>query len=115
MPVRLAQARLILRDSKAKIVICFFSVTAYSDYMGKTEKLLDKARNSPSGLKMQNFETLLRRCNWVRMRQEGSHRLWYSPQSFRLPIQPRKDGKAKAYQVRQFLEQYDKEEKHEDI
>lgn len=38
-------------------------------------------------------------------RQSGSHRLWCSPTGFRLPIQPGKDGKAKAYRVEQFLKQ----------
>jgi hypothetical protein len=32
-----------------------------------------------------------------------SHEIWYSPGRRRLPIQPTGNGKAKAYQVRQFL------------
>ncbi|MGL4879784.1 MAG: type II toxin-antitoxin system HicA family toxin [Waterburya sp.] len=36
-------------------------------------------------------------------RQRGSHRLWSSPNGQSLPIQPRKDGKAKVYQVQQFI------------
>ncbi len=77
--------------------------------MGKQDKLLLKARRNPNGLKFQEFETLLSLSNWQFRRQTGSHRFWYSPQKYRLSIQPRKDGKAKAYQVKQFLEQYDRE------
>ncbi|XZF66132.1 MAG: hypothetical protein ACSI46_15190 [Gloeotrichia echinulata DVL01] len=36
-------------------------------------------------------------------RQNESHRLWYSPKGQALPIQPRKDGKAKLYQIQQFF------------
>lgn len=77
--------------------------------MGKQDKLLAKARRNPQGIKFQEFETLLSLSGWEFKRQTGSHRFWYSPQRYRLSIQPRKDGKAKGYQVKQFLEQYDRE------
>ncbi|MGI0483613.1 hypothetical protein ACN4EE_22880 [Geminocystis sp. CENA526] len=35
--------------------------------------------------------------------RQGGHRIWYSTQKARLSIQPTKNGKAKAYQVKQFL------------
>jgi predicted RNA binding protein YcfA (HicA-like mRNA interferase family) len=66
------------------------------------EKLLAAARNNPRGLSFADFEALLRAAGWVFRRQSGSHRLWYSPKGFRLPIQ-KEGNKAKAYQVRQFL------------
>jgi predicted RNA binding protein YcfA (HicA-like mRNA interferase family) len=78
--------------------------------MGKTEKLLDKARRNPAGLSFTDFQTLLQRCRWQCERHSGSHAIFYSPKGARLPIQPRKSGKAKAYQVKQFLERYDDEQ-----
>jgi predicted RNA binding protein YcfA (HicA-like mRNA interferase family) len=77
--------------------------------MGKKEKLLIKARNNPAGLAFSDFETLLSQSGWIFDHQSGSHRIWYSPRKHRLPSQPKKDGKAKAYQVKQFIEQYEKE------
>jgi predicted RNA binding protein YcfA (HicA-like mRNA interferase family) len=49
------------------------------------------------------FETLLTQNGWELSRQNESHRLWYSPKGQALPIQPRKDGKAKLYQIQQFF------------
>ncbi|WP_238544368.1 type II toxin-antitoxin system HicA family toxin [Gloeocapsa sp. PCC 73106] len=48
-------------------------------------------------------------CRWEFKRQRGSHRFWYSPNKYRISIQLMKDGKAKAYQIKQFLEAYDRE------
>jgi predicted RNA binding protein YcfA (HicA-like mRNA interferase family) len=72
--------------------------------MGKKEKLWQKAKNSPQNLTFSEFETLLTQCGWQFSRQQGSHRLWYSPNNNPLPIQPKKDGKAKLYQVKQFID-----------
>jgi hypothetical protein len=77
--------------------------------MGKHEKLLKVARNNVDGLSFEEFKTLLRRCHWAFDRQKGSHEIWFSPQHNRLPIQNRK-GKAKGYQVKQFLAILDDEE-----
>ncbi len=71
--------------------------------MSKKEKLLDKAKNNPKGLRFDEFETLLRLCDWIFDHQTGSHRIWYSKTKARLSIQPTKNGQAKAYQVKQFL------------
>lgn len=76
--------------------------------MSKVEKLLKKARNNPSGLSFDNFENLLIQFGWIQQRQEGSHRIYVSPQGYRLSVQP-KGAKAKGYQVRQFLKQHDLE------
>ncbi len=81
--------------------------------MAKKEKLLEKAQNNPSGLRLSEFETLLKACGWLLDHQRGSHRIWYSQQETRLPIQKSKDGKAKGYQVRQFLRIYDEETNEE--
>lgn len=77
--------------------------------MTKRDKLLTKAKNNPDGLAFEEFEALLAACNWQFRRQSGSHRLWYSPRCCRLPIQNR-GGKAKGYQVKQFLHVFDEEE-----
>jgi predicted RNA binding protein YcfA (HicA-like mRNA interferase family) len=71
--------------------------------MTRREKLLAKARANPGGLRFQELETLLAQCGWIRKRQTGSHVVWLSPGNVALPIQPASGGKAKAYQVRQFL------------
>jgi predicted RNA binding protein YcfA (HicA-like mRNA interferase family) len=77
--------------------------------MRRRDRLLAKARNNPNGLRFGEFETLLSQCGWVFRRQTGSHRYWYSPQRYRLSIQLN-GGKAKGYQVRQFLKRYDEED-----
>jgi HicA-like toxin of HicAB toxin-antitoxin system len=76
--------------------------------MTKQEKWLEQARNHPAGLRFADFETLLAQSGWTRKRQRGSHRLWYSPHGYRLPVQD-EDGQAKPYQVRQFLTIYQRE------
>ena len=81
--------------------------------MAKKEKLLEKARNNPVGLRFKEFETLLKACGWTFDHQKGSHQIWYSPEETRIPIQQAKGGKAKGYQVKQFLSIYDEEENNE--
>jgi predicted RNA binding protein YcfA (HicA-like mRNA interferase family) len=63
--------------------------------MTKKEKLWRKAQQSPQNLTFKEFETLLEQSGWIFERQRKSHRLWSSPKGQSLPIQPRKDGKAK--------------------
>lgn len=70
--------------------------------MNKREKLLAKAQANPVGLSFGDLETLLAQCGWVFKRQIGSHRHWMSPSGRLVPFQP-DGGKAKAYQVKQFL------------
>ena len=74
--------------------------------MRRIERLLAKARNNPNSLNFREFETLLHQSRWVFDHQTGSHRIWYSPQGYRLPIQSKR-GQAKGYQVREFLQRYD--------
>jgi HicA toxin of bacterial toxin-antitoxin, len=71
--------------------------------MSRKEKLLEKAKNNPQGLRFDEFETLLSLYDWVFDHQTGSHRIWYSKTKARLSIQPTKNGQAKTYQVKQFL------------
>lgn len=86
-------------------------VTVYSYLMTKHEKLLFKAKNNPSDLRFSEFQTLMQRCGWKLDHQTGSHQIWYSPKASRLSIQNRA-GKAKGYQVKQFLLQLEEENKH---
>lgn len=80
--------------------------------MRRKNRLLSKARNSPNSLRFREFETLLSQCGWTFDHQTGSHRIWYSPVGYRLPIQPKR-GQAKGYQVREFLRQYNQETENE--
>ncbi|HTW95752.1 MAG TPA: type II toxin-antitoxin system HicA family toxin [Tepidisphaeraceae bacterium] len=82
--------------------------------MGQREKLLQQARRTPHGLRFGEFETLMRQCGWVFDHQTGSHRIWYSPGRARISAQCGRDGKAKGYQVRQFLNLLEGEEPHEE-
>ena len=79
--------------------------------MTKQEKLLVKANNNPDGLSFSDFQTLMLRFGWIMDHQSGSHQIWYSPKSFRVSVQNR-NGKAKGYQVKQFLARLAEEEKH---
>jgi len=76
--------------------------------MAKQVKLVKKAINNPNDLAFADFETLLKQQGWVFKRQTGSHTIWHSPKGHRLVIQ-NKNGKAKGYQVKQFLAQLDVE------
>ena len=86
-----------------------FFVTVYSHNMGRKDKLLAKALRHPRGLRFGELETLMQSCDWTLDRQRGSHRLWKSPGGARLPVQEGKNGKAKGYQVKQFLAVYEEE------
>jgi predicted RNA binding protein YcfA (HicA-like mRNA interferase family) len=71
--------------------------------MSKRDKLLEKAKRNPDGLRFAELETLMQQSGWTLDRQKGSHRIWKSPKGARLPVQEAKGGKAKGYQVKQFL------------
>lgn len=88
------------------------SVTVYSYIMSKKEKLLEKANNNPAGLSIDEFRTLMKHQEWILDHQKGSHQIWYSPKYYRLSVQD-KNGKAKGYQVKQFLERLEEEKNHE--
>jgi len=77
--------------------------------MTKREKLIAKAFNNQKGLSFQDFQQLLRVARWTFDHQRGSHQIWYSPTGHRLSIQEGREGKAKFYQVEQFITQYEVE------
>jgi predicted RNA binding protein YcfA (HicA-like mRNA interferase family) len=77
--------------------------------MTKREKLLAQAKSNPKDISFDEFQTLLRQAGWIFDHQKGSHQIWYSPTRYRLPIQEGRSGKAKSYQIEQFLRQYEVE------
>jgi len=56
----------------------------------------------------EDFQTLMKRFKWVLDHQRGSHQIWYSPKSHRISVQ-NWNGKAKGYQVKQFLARLEEE------
>jgi len=77
-------------------------VTIYSYTMTTSDKLLAKAIKNPGSLSFKDFETLLVQQGWVKRRQKGSHAFWAAFNGDFVCIQNEK-GKAKEYQVKQFL------------
>lgn len=76
--------------------------------MAKREKLLEKARNNPKGLRFKELEQLVKSYGFYFDHQEGSHRI-HKAEGWpkRLTLQPDKNGKAKPYQVKQALTEID--------
>jgi predicted RNA binding protein YcfA (HicA-like mRNA interferase family) len=76
--------------------------------MSKVDKLLEKARNNPQGLRFSDLCRLTKAFGFEWVHGEGSHRV-YGRAGVRqvLVFQPRKDGQAKAYQVQQLLDLID--------
>lgn len=79
--------------------------------MAKWHKLLDKLLAGSYDIRFNEFVGLLERFGFGLARTQGSHHVFvHSDVMEMLSIQPRKDGKAKPYQLRQFLrlvEEYD--------
>ena len=76
--------------------------------MTKKEKLLQKACQNPAGLSFADFVSLMKQAGWKLDHQSGSHQIWYSQNHYRISVQNR-GGKAKAYQVKQFLSALEEE------
>ena len=73
--------------------------------MASKRKLLLKALNNPRGLRFEEFIALIEAFGFVFRRQRGSHRIYSRADvGERVNVQPRSDGKAKAEQVREFLQ-----------
>ena len=78
--------------------------------MAIDENLLGKARNSPHDLRFEEALKLAKQLGFVEVRSTGSHRIFHHPAGGKIPSPPRplnlqegKNGRAKAYQVRQML------------
>jgi predicted RNA binding protein YcfA (HicA-like mRNA interferase family) len=71
-------------------------------------KLLAKARNNPSDVRFTELLALAEAIGYRFERTRGSHRIYVHPAvPLHLNLQPGKDGKAKAYQVRRLLDDID--------
>lgn len=79
--------------------------------MAKWRKLLEKLLSGSRDIRFEEFVLLLEHFGFVLDRTRGSHHVFIHPNLVELlSIQPRKDGKAKPYQLHQFLklvEEYD--------
>jgi predicted RNA binding protein YcfA (HicA-like mRNA interferase family) len=80
--------------------------------MGKKQKLYNKLLKSPKNIRFEDFLVLLAAFGFILDRIRGSHHVFkhYKVADALLSVQPDKDGKAKPYQLRQFLaliEEYD--------
>jgi len=61
-----------------------------------------------SELSFTDFVALMKQSGWTKDHQKGSHQIWRSKKGYRISVQNRK-GKAKRYQVKQFLSVLDEE------
>ncbi len=71
--------------------------------MSKRSKLLSKAENSPNNFRFEDFCKLVEYYGWTFTNQTGSHRFYSHPDLPTLNLQP-VNGKAKPYQINQFLQ-----------
>ena len=72
--------------------------------MTKGAKLLQAARNRPHNMRFEELCRLAEACGFEWVHGRGSHRVYAREGIVEiLNFQPRKDGKAKVYQVRQLL------------
>jgi HicA toxin of bacterial toxin-antitoxin, len=75
--------------------------------MGKCEKLLEKAKNSPANISFTEICKLAVCYGWIFIRQSGSHRMYEHPDldvsQGRFQNFQDDRGKAKPYQVKQLL------------
>ena len=80
--------------------------------MGRWDKLLTKARKALTNLTFDEVCLLPEMAGFLRKRSSGSH-VWYRHPDIQVPrdagisLQEGKNGKAKAYQVRQLLDRID--------
>ena len=76
--------------------------------MVRKANLLARVRNNPRDVRFSDLVTLVEATGFVFKRQPGSHRQYWHPEArVSLNLQPDKNGKAKPYQVRDFLEAVD--------
>lgn len=73
--------------------------------MARCEKLLEKARQSPTNVTFRELRYLVECFGFQLSRSKGSHFIYKAPdRPGVVTIQEGKDGKAKSYQVKQVLE-----------
>jgi predicted RNA binding protein YcfA (HicA-like mRNA interferase family) len=72
--------------------------------VAKRQKLLDKLLSGSNDIHFEEFTSLLEGFAFELERVRGSHHVYSHPGIGELlSVQPRHDGKAKPYQLRQFL------------
>lgn len=78
--------------------------------MSKTEKRLDAIRDNPHDVAFGDLCAAVHSAGYELKRVNGSHRIYRHPlhPEEMLNLQPRHDGKAKHYQVVQFLDALDR-------
>jgi hypothetical protein len=79
------------------------------------EKLLDRARNFPSGITFDELCRLADNNGFIFRRQAGSHKIYKHPQGAMMNFQPDKNGMAKTYQVKQLLDFIDCQKEAENV
>ena len=77
--------------------------------MVKKGKALQKIMAGSRNIRFDEFVALLEEFGFTQRRIQGSHHIFRHPDVPRsFPIQPRPDGKAKPYQIQQFLKLIEK-------
>ena len=72
--------------------------------MAKRSKLLKKVLSGSKNIRFDDFVALLEGFGFESRRIRGSHHIFSQPDiSEQLSIQPKKNGQAKPYQIRQLL------------
>jgi predicted RNA binding protein YcfA (HicA-like mRNA interferase family) len=74
----------------------------------KKSKLFEKAKQSPKNLSFDDFITLIESFSFRLVRQSGSHQIYERVDVPEMLNVQNEKGKAKAYQVRQFLEKVER-------
>jgi len=71
--------------------------------MSKKQKLLEKLMegNADESFSFQDFAVVIQHLGFEYVRKSGSHRVFEKAGLPPMVVQPRKDGKAKAYQIKQ--------------
>jgi hypothetical protein len=76
--------------------------------MVRKDKLLARIRNNPDDVRFSDFVAVVEAVGFDFVRQRGSHRMYRHRRTHDpLNLQPRRDGKAKDWQVRFFLDLLD--------
>lgn len=83
--------------------------------MTAKEKLLDKARNSPTGITFDELCNLAKKSGFTFRRQNGGHKIYKHPCGAMMNFQPGKNGMAKPYQVRQLIDFIDSEKEADNV
>lgn len=80
--------------------------------VSRSEKRLERIRTNPSGVDFDDLVACVESCGFQRVsgRSGTSHGIYRhpGPPVETLNLQPRPDGKAKAYQVREFIDAWDR-------